>query len=277
MPFLEDLAGSVPIPTPGPRRAEALDTAPGLTAASHYENFSVVTWLTPRPLRPAFQSIYAFCRWSDDLGDEVGDPRAVARAARLVARRAAGDVRRPGPPPGHDRPGRDRRASSRIPIEPFEALISAFEQDQVVTDYDTYRPAPRLLHPLGQPGRAPGPLPRPRSFDAENARLSDATCTGAATGELLAGRGPRPGHRPDLPAPRGPRAVRLSPMTTCGRCGSRPAFAELLRVRGRAAAPCSRPGRAGSSPDARALAVDVDLFSRGAGDPRPDRAQGYDV
>ena len=22
---------------------------------------------------PAFQSIYAFCRWSDDLGDEVGD------------------------------------------------------------------------------------------------------------------------------------------------------------------------------------------------------------
>ena len=43
--------------------------------ATHYENFSVVTWLTPREHRPAFQSIYAFCRWSDDLGDEVGDPR----------------------------------------------------------------------------------------------------------------------------------------------------------------------------------------------------------
>src|SRR3982751_4671297 len=41
--------------------------------STHYENFSVVTWLTPRALRPAFRSIYAFCRWSDDLGDEVGD------------------------------------------------------------------------------------------------------------------------------------------------------------------------------------------------------------
>src|SRR5690348_6684543 len=42
-------------------------------AASHYENFSVVTRLTPRELRPAFAAVYGFCRWSDDLGDEVGD------------------------------------------------------------------------------------------------------------------------------------------------------------------------------------------------------------
>ena len=55
-------------------RDEALAYCARLTA-THYENFSVVTWLTPRDLRPAFQSIYAFCRWSDDLGDEVGDPR----------------------------------------------------------------------------------------------------------------------------------------------------------------------------------------------------------
>ena len=53
---------------------------PRLTA-NHYENFSVVTWLTPRQHRPAFQSIYAFCRWSDDMGDEVGDP---AEALRLL-------------------------------------------------------------------------------------------------------------------------------------------------------------------------------------------------
>src|SRR5258708_29106654 len=53
--------------------AEAGEYCGSLTA-SHYENFSVVTWLTPRPLRPAFASIYAFCRWSDDLGDEIGDP-----------------------------------------------------------------------------------------------------------------------------------------------------------------------------------------------------------
>ena len=61
-------------------RREALDYCARLTA-THYENFSVVTWLTPRAHRPAFQSIYAFCRWSDDLGDELGDP---ARSLELL-------------------------------------------------------------------------------------------------------------------------------------------------------------------------------------------------
>src|SRR5262245_29548531 len=49
--------------------------------ATPYENFSVVTCLTPREHRAAFRSIYAFCRWSDDLGDEVGDP---ARSLELL-------------------------------------------------------------------------------------------------------------------------------------------------------------------------------------------------
>ena len=57
-------------------RDEACDYCAHLTA-THYENFSVVTWLTPREHRPALQSIYAFCRWSDDLGDEIGDPCAI--------------------------------------------------------------------------------------------------------------------------------------------------------------------------------------------------------
>ena len=42
-------------------------------AESHYENFHVATWFLPKRLRPHFQSIYAYCRISDDLGDEVGD------------------------------------------------------------------------------------------------------------------------------------------------------------------------------------------------------------
>ena len=62
--------------------------------ATHYENFSVVTWLTPRQLRGRrSQSIYAFCRWSDDLGDEVGDPATVdSTSLELVAWRAAGAI-----------------------------------------------------------------------------------------------------------------------------------------------------------------------------------------
>src|ERR1700733_9987034 len=48
-------------------------------ARTHYENFSVATWFLPRKLRQDFLNVYAYCRISDDLGDEVGDP-AVALA-----------------------------------------------------------------------------------------------------------------------------------------------------------------------------------------------------
>jgi phytoene/squalene synthetase len=39
-------------------------------ATSHYENFSVLSWFLPHALRPHFSSVYAFCRHTDDLGDE---------------------------------------------------------------------------------------------------------------------------------------------------------------------------------------------------------------
>jgi squalene synthase HpnC len=43
-------------------------------ARTHYENFPVLTWFVPRSLRQHFANVYAYCRWSDDLADEVGDP-----------------------------------------------------------------------------------------------------------------------------------------------------------------------------------------------------------
>ena len=117
-------------------REEALAYCAQLTK-THYENFSVVTWLTPRQHRAAFRSIYAFCRWSDDLGDEVGDQ---ARSLELLSwwrdqLRAMyrGEARHPV-----------MIALSEtvchydIPIEPFERLISAFEQDQTVNEYQTF-------------------------------------------------------------------------------------------------------------------------------------------
>src|SRR6476469_10486750 len=45
-------------------------------ARSHYENFSVATWFLPERLRQHFFNVYAYCRISDDLGDEVGDTSA---------------------------------------------------------------------------------------------------------------------------------------------------------------------------------------------------------
>ena len=44
-------------------------------ALGHYENFSVVSWLLPRVLRPHMYAVYAYCRGVDDLGDEAGGDR----------------------------------------------------------------------------------------------------------------------------------------------------------------------------------------------------------
>src|ERR1700724_601570 len=42
-------------------------------ATSHYENFHVVSFLLPKRLHQDFYNVYSFCRWADDLGDEIGD------------------------------------------------------------------------------------------------------------------------------------------------------------------------------------------------------------
>ncbi len=213
MAFADDLRRFGPGCSARVSRDEALAYCARLTA-THYENFSVVTRLTPREHRPAFQSIYAFCRWSDDLGDEVGDPRrslelldwwrGELRAmyqgqARHPVMIALGEtVERYG-----------------IPIEPFEALISAFEQDQSVTEYLTYRAIARLLHAVGQPGGPAGPVRR-RGVQPGECPALRRHLHGTPTGQLLAGRGARPGDRADLPAPRGSGSIRLSGVRPAG-------------------------------------------------------------
>src|ERR687888_550745 len=39
---------------------------------THYENFTVASLLLPRRLLPHFHTVYAYCRWADDLADEAG-------------------------------------------------------------------------------------------------------------------------------------------------------------------------------------------------------------
>jgi squalene synthase HpnC len=48
-------------------------------ATTHYENFHVATFFLPSKVRPHFESIYAYCRVADDLGDEVSDPVIATR------------------------------------------------------------------------------------------------------------------------------------------------------------------------------------------------------
>jgi squalene synthase HpnC len=123
------------MPNQVPTLAEAQSYCREL-AESHYENFHVATWFLPKRLRPHFQSIYAYCRISDDLGDEVGDAqeslalldfwngeldacyRGVTRHPVFVA--LAETIR-----------------ACDIPKGPFADLLVAFRQDQTVTRYRT--------------------------------------------------------------------------------------------------------------------------------------------
>src|SRR5271155_4372712 len=63
------------IPDRAPSVAEAREYCRRL-ARSHYENFSVASWFLPGSLRQHFFNVYAYCRISDDLADEVGDSAA---------------------------------------------------------------------------------------------------------------------------------------------------------------------------------------------------------
>src|SRR6202044_2518561 len=65
-----------------PRERPTLDEARAwchILAPSHYENFHVATFFLPKRVRPHFESVYAFCRVSDDLGDEVADTTTALR------------------------------------------------------------------------------------------------------------------------------------------------------------------------------------------------------
>jgi squalene synthase HpnC len=144
-------------------------------ATHHYENFHVVSFLLPKSLHQDFYNVYAYCRWADDLGDEIGD---TARSLELLAWwrgeleamyqgqsrhpvfvALAATVRRHG-----------------IPSQPFADLIRAFVQDQTVTRYEDWD------HLFGYCRFSANPVGRLVLYlcgysDQARQRLSDATCT----------------------------------------------------------------------------------------------------
>ena len=144
-------------------------------ATNHYENFHVVSFLLPKRLHQDFYNVYAYCRWADDLADEMGDPAEslrllgwwrgeldamyAGRTTHPVFAALAATVKQYG-----------------IPRQPFSDLIDAFVQDQTLTRYRNWEelfgycrnsanPVGRLILYLG------GYSDEPRQ------RLSDATCT----------------------------------------------------------------------------------------------------
>ncbi len=108
-------------------------------ATHHYENFNVVSWLLPRRLHQHFYNVYAYCRWSDDLGDEIGDP---ARSLELLDawERELRIAYQVGQAPRHPVliALRETIIAKHMPIEPFVDLLRAFRQDQRVQRYATW-------------------------------------------------------------------------------------------------------------------------------------------
>ena len=148
-------------------------------AESHYENFHIATWFLPRTLRPHFHAIYAYCRVSDDLGDEVGDTAQSLALLDLWGGELDACYEGHARHPVFVALAETIRTCS-IPKEPFADLLVAFRQDQTVTRFDSMQdvlaycrysanPVGRLvLYACGEAGQADR---------EERFRLSDLTCS----------------------------------------------------------------------------------------------------
>ncbi|MGA8273021.1 MAG: squalene synthase HpnC [Candidatus Sulfotelmatobacter sp.] len=168
------LPAAYAIPPSAPSLAQAQEYCRQL-AHSHYENFSVATWFLPKQLRQDFLNVYAYCRISDDLGDEVGD--AATSLALLDEWQAQLDACYHGTPrhPVFVALSETVRKFS-IPQHEFSDLLIAFRQDQTVTRFETFE---NVLAYCRYSANPVGHLVLYLCgyHDAERQQLSDYTCT----------------------------------------------------------------------------------------------------
>jgi squalene synthase HpnC len=121
-------------------------------ASTHYENFHVATFFLPRKVRPHFESIYAYCRVADDLGDEVADP---AVATRLL------DTWGSMLDECYDTPERsvhpvfvalhETIRECNPPRQLFLDLLHAFRMDQMKTEYQSWQELLEYSHYSANP------------------------------------------------------------------------------------------------------------------------------
>lgn len=144
-------------------------------ATHHYENFHIASFLLPKHLHQDFYNVYAFCRWADDLGDEMDDSTESLRLLEWwrgeLEAMYTSQVKHPVFVALEETVHRHH-----LPMKPFADLIQAFVQDQTITRYQSYdqlfeycqfsaNPVGRLvLYLCGY-------------NDPERQILSDATCT----------------------------------------------------------------------------------------------------
>jgi squalene synthase HpnC len=261
-----------------PETAPSLDEARAFCerlAKSHYENFSVATWFLPRKLRPHFYSIYAYCRISDDLGDEVGDPHLALELLDAWEQELnacyAGTPRHPV-----FVALRPTILECAIPRDLFANLLKAFRQDQTVTRYRSFDDL------LGYCVNSANPVGRLVLYacgysDEQRQRLSDYTCTALQLANFWQ----------DVSVDFGKDRIYL-PLEDLHRHGVSerdiaerqfgPGFRELMRFEVERARDWFRRGRPLIAMVDRELAIDLELFTRGGEEIlRCIERQGYDV
>jgi squalene synthase HpnC len=147
-------------------------------AETHYENFHVASWFLPKAFRPHFHSIYAYCRVSDDLGDEVGDPEVALALLDAWGEELDACYEGSARHPVFVALAETIEACS-IPKEPFADLLTAFRHDQMVTRYATMEDVLEYCRYSANPvGRLVLYATGEAEIDREEKfRLSDATCT----------------------------------------------------------------------------------------------------
>src|ERR1035437_1023379 len=144
-------------------------------AESHYENFHVASWFLPKALHPHFHAIYAYCRISDDLGDEVGDTAQALALLDLWGHELDACYEGVARHPVFVALAETIRTCS-IPKEPFADLLVAFRQDQTVTPFASMRDVLAYCRYSANPvGRLV--LYACGEQSEERFRLSDLTCS----------------------------------------------------------------------------------------------------
>jgi squalene synthase HpnC len=247
------------IPSTAPTLTEARAYCAHL-ARSHYENFSVASWFLPAHLRQHFFNVYAYCRISDDLGDEVGD--TTASLALLDQWQRELDACYEGSP---KHPVFVALAETvrqfEIPKHEFSDLLIAFRQDQTITRFETFNDVLAYCHYSANPvGHLVLYLCGYRDPDRQH--LSDLTCTALqlanfwqdVTVDYAKGRIYLPIE--DL------RHFQVSE-DEIARNQNTPAFRAMMKFEVERARDWFRRGLPLISQVDRELAIDLDLFSRG--------------
>ena len=128
-------------------------------ARSHYENFTIASWLMPRAMRRHVHAIYAYARIADDFADEERSIAQLDRWQHELELAYAGAPRHPVMVALADTAHR-----YDIPPEPFLDLLKAFRSD---VEFQGFETAADLLgyarysaNPVGSPCALSFRLPR---------------------------------------------------------------------------------------------------------------------